>query len=848
MIRVGLALILSLSCHFAMASGNADVAPAPKGKPTLESHIQACQAHLDSPVCQKFAGQKGLLKPEECKAEIQGDNWSVLSRLENCGKGLAFSAMDLLNFLWEAVKFIAKSPFKAVGGIYNYLTDEDSRNSSHQAINEAWQSSADYLQSVYPYLATEYQKAYDQVGAPWNVTEASRSVRAAMTVRSKLLAGLMSAVQEIIKAKYSEFHCFDNNKQVEMTCKLVGDIFFPPAAAFALIKHGVKGLKELPKLTSKLDDMLLTKHVPDSSKLKLADEVEKDGNKLRLIEGGPEGNELYQRIEQARGNGIRTYVRDPEVDDTFRAYASKDKDGPYIVIGAHELDNPKRALGMYGHELTHAKNGNFHEGVKNCVESRFEQGSAPFITAKDSLSVAAGRNAWFKFDSNPFSSENLGKGYGGQARIDEVHARAVQAGVDLSKAEKAFIAGESKAARTSLATAEQTIKEAREIQGVFARQAEDMATAMKNGTAEVFYFPDGQMMITGPKGTQVQMTFAKGIKRKEAHKEALALFESMQRKSQSAEGNVMFERQLRHLEGRIQAIQLRERALSGKFPTDEDRFISYTRGLGKGRGSGRIVGYNPETKAVVIEDISNSGLVRRDLTSQELISAKVSKTAARNYDYVTQNAQALPVPGVRQPSATQLVKKQFESQPFHRDDGLRAASRRAYDERFQIPTSPELTNLARSEGRIIEHRASTGARLKEGTYTYVITDDGRLITGQVDDAFEFGVKHSNLARGRNVVSAGEIQVRRNGGYSFNNESGSYSAEIIKARSATSEELKRRTEESLKIYMGQSGTFEKRILLPETPPTRQNLARYCSVRSFLTYNAEACCKIVGIGCH
>lgn len=826
----------------------ADVAPVSSSKPRLESHVQSCQAHLASPTCQKFEGREGLLKPDDCKADIQGDNWSVLSRLENCGKGLAFSAKDFLSFLWEAVKFIATAPFKAVGGVYNYITDGDSRSSTHQALNEAWQSSADYLQSIYPYLATEYQKAYDQVGAPWNLTEASKSMRAAMTVRSKLVAGLMSAFQEIIKAKYSEFHCFDNNKQVEMTCKLVGDLFFPPAAAFGLLKYGVKGLKSMPNVTSKLDDMLLTKFAPDSAKLKLGDEVDIDGEKLRLIEGGPEGNELYKKVAQAQESGTRTYVREPKAEDTFRAYVSQDEKGAFIVINAKEFDKPKNALGIYGHELTHVKNSRFNDDTRDVVGGRLFEGKASGVTVRSSQLTAAGRAAVFEFDSNPFKSTSLGEGYGSYARVDEVHARAVEAGVNMGQAEKALLAGDMKAARSAMEKAKKHVKGAREFQSVFGKQAEAMAQSMKAGTADVTYRYTGGMLLKSPTGLKIRLKFPRGMSEKAARKEALSVLESLQGKGKNFNGNVIFERQLQSLEGRIRTVELKERALTGKFSADEDRFISYSRGSGKGRGSGRIVGYNHENRAVIIEDISNSGLIRREMTEAELASARVSKTAAKNYEYVSQNVKTPAVPGVREPSATQLVKKQFESQPYRKDDAPRVAFRNAYEERFQIPTNPELTNIARAEGRIVEHRASSGAKLKEGAYTYVITDDGRLITGQVEDVFEFGVKHSNIARGRKIVSAGEIQVRRNGSYSFNNESGSYAAELIKERAVTAEDLRKRTEESLKVYFGETGKFEKRILLPETEPTRNNLIGYCGTRSFLTLNREACCKVVRIGCN
>lgn len=704
--NLGRGVSFFLILFFALGAGSAaDVAVAPKSADPKSKAVQACINRLGSPICQKLEGKPGLLKPEQCAANVNMENTSVLSTFGNCAAGGAFSLWDLAKFVWEAVKFLAKAPFQAVGGVYNYLTDSDTRASTHESLKSAMETSADYLQSIYPYIAIEMQKAYDGVTGPMSLSPPTRAYAAMNAMGGKLIGSLLSAAEKIISAKVEELNCFDNNTRAQMICKFAGDIFLPPAAFFGLLKYGVKGLKEMPALMNKLNESL--KVGQNSHRTQAAEEVL--GKKL--------SPEQAKAIEEAH----------------------------------------KVGMGQPGLDGTPAKIGNY---------------TKPQIEEKAKILAEGG----FKVE-------------------------------DRRKLIEEGIAGEA-GNKTPYVS--------------FMDRGQRRAAQVLDETADAY-----KVRMLGSDGKPVEKWIRKDelIGMRDSDNAALA-----------------FERT-----GDSRVDRVRESAVQGDFK-EADRFISYSDGSASGRASARVVGVSKDTGAVIVDDITNSGFVRRELSTKELLTAKTSDTAKKNYDYVAQNVKAKPIPGVEAVRPTEFVKNQFKDQLYHSDDRIRAAGRLAYEERFNVPTSPDLTNIARSEGRIIEHRASQGAKLKEGTYTYVITTDGRMITGKVEDSFEFGVKHSNLARGKKVVSAGEIKVNRDGSYSFNNESGSYAAELIKQRAVTSAELEKRTKESMKVYLGDRGQFEKRILLPEREPTRQNLIRYCQTRGFLQFNLEACCKVVGIGCN
>jgi biotin-(acetyl-CoA carboxylase) ligase len=87
---------------------------------------------------------------------------------------------------------------------------------------------------------------------------------------------------------------------------------------------------------------------------------------------------------------------------------------------------------------------------------------------------------------------------------------------------------------------------------------------------------------------------------------------------------------------------------------------------------------------------------------------------------------------------------------------------------------------ARRAGRVFDDVSPTS--LPPGNYTYVITKDGRMSFGRVDDGLEFGVKHMHIADGRPVVMGGELKVGADGSLIYNELSGTYTMGIMRENS------------------------------------------------------------------
>lgn len=313
--------------------------------------VQACQKFLASGKCDQFKGQPGALQENQCQAEVNGDNWSVLSRLANCGKGVKVSA----GTLWENIKSIGSSTISAAGGIYNYLTDKDSRAATHESVQEAWKTAGEYLESIYPYIAMEFQKAlseaYKKGGDP-----GINAMNAATQIAPRLMGKMMSAAMEIIKAKYEEFHCFENNKQVEMVCKVAADLLMPPTAIITLYKAGVKGLAGLPKLTTKIEEMLklgakVEERIDTAANIKenavkAKNKAEESLNRLQKIlnDDSKGSHALRQNADGTTTLQIGTLRRDQK---EFMVSANKAiREGKVQVVEAGYVVGPKALSGL----------------------------------------------------------------------------------------------------------------------------------------------------------------------------------------------------------------------------------------------------------------------------------------------------------------------------------------------------------------------------------------------------------------------------------------------------------------------------------------------------------------------
>jgi len=239
----------------------------------------------------------------------------------------------------------------------------------------------------------------------------------------------------------------------------------------------------------------------------------------------------------------------------------------------------------------------------------------------------------------------------------------------------------------------------------------------------------------------------------------------------------------------------------------------------------------------------------RILTNEELLSARQSDSARETF------ARSPPpaTPGPKGAAPTRVIQEHFGDQAgYTADDALigMLVSRRSFVDRngekvaFNTSTPASARESAIREGRLLEIRASEPRRLPEGSYTYVITRDGQLVVGRVEDSFEFGVKHSSLARGREVVSAGEIRVRSDGSFAFNNESGTFVRPLVEDRGVSVDRLQARTLTSLQRYLSGQGNYSDKILIPRTAPSRERLQSLCVEAAFCAVNASPCRQVFG----
>jgi hypothetical protein len=169
--------------------------------------------------------------------------------------------------------------------------------------------------------------------------------------------------------------------------------------------------------------------------------------------------------------------------------------------------------------------------------------------------------------------------------------------------------------------------------------------------------------------------------------------------------------------------------------------------------------------------------------------------------------------------------------------------------KFNIVRTQGFRDTAANSGQIKEFNAPASAsQLKPGTYTFLFTRGGKFVTGRVDDNFEIGVKHVDLANGREGVVAGELRVLEGGSYSFNIESGTYSRELIRKHNVPEEDLKRRAQETLEFHIGRPGEYSQGTFLSGRTPDIKRIADLCRKRDFFAFNEDGCCRVAKIGCH
>lgn len=242
---IAFSVLISSFSFSSLADDRAKAGPSP-AVTSSPGGQNACIQRVNSEVCQKLQGAKGLLKPEQCSSQVSGSAAQVADMLGGCASGVIQAGADMAKFLKDSVMNVASASGSVMSGVYSYLTDGNSRAATHDSLKSAVKSSGDYLQSVYPYIVSNYQRAID--GLPKNMDEAQKAFSAASQVGPGMMKSLLGSAWSIVESQFEEIQCLDNKTRAQMACKLAGQILIPPGAFFALIKGGAKGLGAMSHL------------------------------------------------------------------------------------------------------------------------------------------------------------------------------------------------------------------------------------------------------------------------------------------------------------------------------------------------------------------------------------------------------------------------------------------------------------------------------------------------------------------------------------------------------------------------------------------------------------------------
>ena len=118
----------------------------------------------------------------------------------DCLTGVYESVKDILSFVWNILKWV-----------WDKGTHPE----------EVYQESSEYIESVRLYLATEYDKAYDQASPPW------RKMKAVRAVAGQIMEMIFNATQKYLSEEYQAFGCLNVEAKRRLVCQVAGDIFIP---------------------------------------------------------------------------------------------------------------------------------------------------------------------------------------------------------------------------------------------------------------------------------------------------------------------------------------------------------------------------------------------------------------------------------------------------------------------------------------------------------------------------------------------------------------------------------------------------------------------------------------------
>jgi hypothetical protein len=202
-----------------------------------------------------------------------------------------------------------------------------------------------------------------------------------------------------------------------------------------------------------------------------------------------------------------------------------------------------------------------------------------------------------------------------------------------------------------------------------------------------------------------------------------------------------------------------------------------------------------------------------------------------------------PAAGMNPMQRAQVIRSEFPPGSPSRTKTTSSMSNRPHPNGVNLPLQAVVEDGAYGRRMGLVFDDVSPGQLRQGRYTYVITQDGSVSFGLVEDSWEFGVKHLHIAAGRPVVAAGELEVTAQGSLRFNTESGTFTRQLV-AQGVTEDQLAQRVQNVFSREVGAQrvqrvGNGE--ILQPgsRVPPTRERIAQLCATPEFRASNGHLC---------
>lgn len=148
-----------------------------------------------------------------------------------------------------------------------------------------------------------------------------------------------------------------------------------------------------------------------------------------------------------------------------------------------------------------------------------------------------------------------------------------------------------------------------------------------------------------------------------------------------------------------------------------------------------------------------------------------------------------------------------------------------------------------AQGKVtsLDTLASAGGK-PQGSYNYVVYEDGSMNLARVDNEWQFGVSHRQLANGKKVVGMGEVKIDANRGAQFNVSPKIFEGNTISnGGKSNTQAITKIIEQKLTSNGFSSSKVDfNQVLAPSRKPSYSELVKYCAQSHFKTSN-EVLCK-------